>query len=455
MSRRPGVAWVARCAVPCLGVMVAAAPAGAWSADAFPDSIYSSGFEACAAYACAQVRCPGSGTTSVSGTVYAPNGTLPLPNVEVYVPNSAVGALATGPGGGRCDIAPSGHPLVATLTDASGQFTLGNMPVTANVPLVILAGKWRRQISVPSVSACTNTAMSAEQTRLPRDHTEGDVAHVAVVTGAGEALECLMRKFGVADSEFSTNTGSGRIHLYSGYGATNHFDLAHGGATFGDSSSFWSSSANLAAYDQVMVACGAVQNPANTIPQSALDAMRAYADAGGRIYLSHWQNYWLSAGASPWNTLASWNFSLGTGVDPLTASVYSGFPQGATLAAWLAAVGASTTPGQLSVVQPKQTAVGVDVSLTRYWLYSDSVPATGVSSIQYFSFTTPVDAPLSAQTGRVIFTDMHASPGDSSTTGTAFPSGGCTTSPSLLAEHEYALVYATFDLQRCVGSTRE
>ncbi|HSE11580.1 MAG TPA: hypothetical protein VLB69_03005, partial [Rudaea sp.] len=319
-------------------------------ADAFPDTVFFNGFDPCVGVQCFQVHCPAGQTTSVSGTVYAPNGTLPLPNVEVYVPNATLAAFTDGPNAPRCDQAPSGHPLVATLTDASGNFTLKNMPATTNVPVVLLAGKWRRQITVASVPQCTNTALDAADTRLPQNHTEGDIAHIAVATGSADAFECLIRKIGVADSEFSTSSGSGRIHLFAGTSgnATNHFDLTNGGATFASASTLWASSAALAAYDQVMLACDGSQNPGGTIPAAALNAMTNYANAGGRVYFAHWQNYWLQANV-PWAALATWDNGLASFVSPITAQVSSNFPQAAIEYAWLTLVGASTTPGTLSI----------------------------------------------------------------------------------------------------------
>ena len=72
----------------------------------------------CQGLECFQVDCPNVGeTTSVSGIVYAPNGTLPLYNVTVYVPNGTPGAFPAGAQCDRCGTVLSGNPLVETVTD--------------------------------------------------------------------------------------------------------------------------------------------------------------------------------------------------------------------------------------------------------------------------------------------------------------------------------------------------
>lgn len=425
------------------------------SADVFPDTVFVEGFEPCVGVQCFQVHCPAGQTTSVSGTVYMPNGTLPLPNVQVYVPSTAVGAIADGPGSDRCGVAPSGHPVAAALTDANGNFTLTNVPATSNVQLVLLAGKWRRQVTIGNVPQCTNTALAADETRLPRNHFEGHVAHVAIVTGSADSLECLMRKTGIDDAEFTTSPGSGRFHLYAGAGGgTNQFDAAHGSATFADATTLWSTLPALSAYDQVMVGCEGAQH-AETKNQVARDAMKAYADAGGRVYFAHWENYWILANAVSWQNVAAWNTNLNSPTpDPIIGQVSNTFPQAATMYTWLAGVGASAVAGTLSILQPKQTAVGLDTNVGRKWIYLDTT-SNAMPSMQYFSFTTPVESSADAQQGRVLFTDMHAASGDSSATLKLFPSGGCQTQVTSTNPQEKALLYAAFDLQRCVGTTKE
>lgn len=422
-------------------------------ADAFPDTIRFDGFEACGLQ-CLRPTCPGNGTTSLSGTIFAPNGTLPLPNVEVYVPNAAVGAFVDGPNAPRCDEAPSGHSLVATLTDANGNFVLKDVPATTGLPVVVVAGKWRRQLTV-DVPACTNTALDVAKTRLPKDHTEGDIPHIAIATGNADALECVMRKAGVADTEFGSNAGSARIHLF----ASNGISKIDGGPTLADSTTLWASSASLSAYDQVMFACEGGQNP-NTKTNTATAALKTYADAGGRAYLAHWQNIWIVGYDGPpsiagaWPTVATWDVNTATPTGAFVGQINGGFAQGANLSSWLSLVGASASTGTLSIAQPKQTAITIDTSTARSWIYLDTT-SNNKPSVQYFSFTTPIDMAAGAQKGRVLFTDMHGSSGDSSPTNGSFPSGGCTTAVSAMNPQEKALIYATFDLQRCVGSTNE
>jgi hypothetical protein len=444
-------AW-RKCAVLPMGALVVLFVGVRVRAADLPDLIFGNGFEPCVGLGCSQVVCPEPGqTTSVSGVVYAPNGTLPLPNVVVYVPNDTVEPLAAGAQCARCETPPSGSPLVLATSEADGTFTLGDMPATTNVPLVIQSGKWRRQVTIPAVPPCGDTPLDAETTRLPRSQGEGDIPLIALSTGGAEAWECLLRKTGLDDAEFTVAGGGGRVHLYAGTSGTDRFDPAHGGQTFTDSQTLWNVGANLAPYDMVLLSCEGGQNPVEK-PLDAREAMKGYADLGGRVYASHWHNYWVQAGPSPWPTVATWSFlsDLGT----ITANVNQTFDRGADLAQWLVSVGATGTLGTLSIQETQHTVTAVDATLARKWIYKDTT-ANGVPTVQYFSFTTPAEAAPEEQCGRFVFSDIHVGGGDSSSTGLGFPSGGCLTPLTATLPHEKALIFMLFDLGVCVGSTRE
>lgn len=173
-----------------------------------------------------QVSCPAGQTTSISGVVYAPNGIDPLPNVTVYIPNAPVDAFTAGVSCPVPGTIPSGSPLVGTTTGVDGKFTIANAPVGSNIPLVIVAGRWRRQVVVPGTAACADTAFS---TRMPKNQTEGDIPKIAVATGSVDEVECVLRKVGIDDTEFTNPSGTGRINLYSGRrfaGSAHRFDFA-------------------------------------------------------------------------------------------------------------------------------------------------------------------------------------------------------------------------------------
>jgi hypothetical protein len=176
-----------------------------------------------------QQGCPGAATTSIEGYVTSPNGVLPIPNAAVYVPNAALTAFVDGVDrtAGTCPLcaAASGSPLVATTTDANGHFLLPNMPVSTpgkvvDIPVVVQLGRWRKKFTIQT-TACTNTLVPAvgastydHTAALPANKTQGDIPLTAISTGAVDGLECVIRKIGVDDAEFTTGSGTGRIRLY-------------------------------------------------------------------------------------------------------------------------------------------------------------------------------------------------------------------------------------------------
>jgi hypothetical protein len=400
----------------------------------------------CKAGACKVPPCASGGTTSVSGTIYDPGGTLPLYNVIVYVPNSPLAPITTGATCEKCGTV-SGNPIASTLTDTKGQFRLDNVPVTSDIPLVIQVGKWRRQITIPSVASCADTPLTdKDQTRLARSQAEGHLPRMALTTGGADALECLLRKIGIAESEFTPETGTGRVNFYGGYnGAPRYSPTMNGGATFTGATTLWDNAAALKGYDLVLLSCEGQERSTNK-SMAARQAMQDYANVGGRVFASHWHNYWLEFGPAPFPTVATWNHD-GDLANPFTADIDQTFPKGKAMAEWLVNVGSAAPLGQLIIREGKHTVDATNAAVAQRWVYSNTPAST-----QYLSFNTPVGEMEDKQCGRVVFSDIHVSSGDTSTRTTQYP-GGCTTTG--LTDQEKALVFMLFDLSSCVVGDRK
>ncbi len=421
----------------------------------------------CVGLECQIVDCEGMGmpATTISGTVYAPNGTLPLYGINVYVPNVPLAAPPDGAVCDRCEDALAGYPLSLTTTDENGNFSMRNVPAGADIPVYISSGKWRREIRISNVAQCTDTPLQAEQTRLPKNASEGFMPRIAISTGTADALECLVRKLGIDDAEMGTDGDNRRLHLYAnvdagGVGADSfRAGFPGGSGDFADSMTLWSSVDKMKTYDILILSCEGAQYPA-TKPQSAMDALKAYADFGGRVFISHWHNIWIEGSTqgggnqapAVWsgpNGVATWNNSSTTFSSPPDRIDEQSNPKGESFATWMLNVGGS--PQGMRGVIPieantgKQTCSAVDPNKAERWVYW---PQNGMEYPQMFQFTTPQEAQPNDRCGKVVFSDMHVSGDSDSNPGTPFP-GDCAS--SALTPQEKALAFMFFDIASCVA----
>ena len=396
-----------------------------------------------------QACTPSTVTTTISGYVYAPNGTDPLPNILVFVPNAPVQPFAPGVACEQCKDSVSGSPLVSTATDTSGHFVLKDVPVGTNIPLVMQTGRWRRQVVIPMVTACQDNPQTDKNVmRLPRNQSEGDIPHMAFVTGRVDALECVMRRIGLDDAEFTGATGAGRVHLFKGDGVTATFDKGLGGAVAAtggtaNEDDLMGSATTLASYDLVLFPCKGDEYLRPVAQQSNLIN---YANAGGRVFATHFSYTWLFNDA-PFSSTAQWQVEQSPRpATPQTGYINTSFPKGVALAQWLQSVGASTTLGQI-LIQVLRIDFNKVVAPTQSWLTIND-DATYPGHTMYFTFNTPVGATSANQCGRVVFDDFHVENVSSNATYNATFPAECPAGS--MTPQEKLLEYLIFDLGSCV-----
>ena len=448
---------------------------------------------------CQIAHCDASSTT-LTGTVYDPAGVNPIYNVIVYVPSTALDPITHGPTCDQCTT-PSGTPIAATTTAADGSFVLTNVPNGTNIPLVMQLGKWRRQVTIPTVDPCVTAEVPASLTRLPRNQTDGDpgtvsLPKIAIAASSAhpcvknptagkadicdntvaERLQCLLRRIGVDASEFTLPEGTGSVQLYNQnkVEADSCNLVASSTTPYPDATAnLWDSQAHLNQYDMLLLNCGgsgadvgpSAANGTYIPYPGAPNLMKAYVNAGGRVFAEHYHWDWIRSFTnypSVFGEVATWY--AGTpgviGAAPRNTQVDTSFDRGKAFASWLTNVGASTTNGVLTIsAGVKGTAIDQINPPSQRWLYEPANTANPTGPAQYthyFSFDNPVGVPAADQCGRFVYTALHVSdsastgfPGDPATSsGTTFP--GCCAARTALSAQEKALEFMIFDLSACI-----
>ncbi len=424
-------------------------------------------------YACS------SGKTTVTGTVYDPAARNPLYDVAVYVPANPLTPLPkgvpTGADACSCGALYKSGAIVSTTTAVDGTFTLSNVPVGNDVPLVIQIGKWRRQFHI-SVMGCQDNAQPDRSLALPNSVLPGDtddnMPDIAVSTGGADTLECLMSRIGLPDTEYVAGTATGgHIHVFtggnmappgSGYdspGVAETHVMPGAPTSWTD---LWADPSQLMPYDILLLSCEGGETYNANPP-----ALESYLNAGGRAFASHFHYAWFSgpigsaqgyAAPSDWgNNLSSWavdKMEINGPVPGAIVQTLNGssapFPKGIALDQWLSVVkalgGFLVPPSDLGIYAPRFNAiVGAGNKPSQPWI-------TSGGHTMYFSFDTPVG---SAQVcGRAVYSDLHVSGApttlDSENNGVgAPPPAGCDKA-AMLSPQEKALEFMLFDLSSCV-----
>jgi hypothetical protein len=315
------------------------------------------------------------------------------------------------------------------------------------------------------VTACTNRNLTSDQTRLPRHKTDASAGNIqylnipqmAIATGSADAMECVIRKIGVADSEFTLPSGSGRVHLYRANGAyqsctnwqtfpTNCRSSGRRSAPLSDLFGTYS----INNYDLTIFDCEGSANEHNNTYDSAI---RSFANAGGRVFASHYSYVYLHdngnfATTATWGQSGSANFTTGI-IDQSTT-------KGQTFNTWLGLTNSYSTTygnGYVDIEDPRYYVSAYNPAVSQQFVYTDTsvqVNNTQINthtSSQQYAFNTPVGANAQNVCGRVLYSAFHVAVGNS-TSNAIFPYH-CDNGP--LTAQEKVLEFMLFDLSSCVS----
>jgi len=418
----------------------------------------------CTGIACNVQSCGGGSATTVTGYVYAPNGELPLYDVQVFIPNAALTPFAKGVQCENCGAPLSGEPIATALSDPTGHFVLTGVPTGTNVPIVVQLGKWRREAYIPSVAGCTTTTLTDPNlTRLPTNQMEGSMPHVALTTGGCDQMGCMLAKLGIDPMEFGTQADgyNKAINTYNGQGGS----YTVPGATA--AMNLWGDATVLDTYDEAIFSCECSEAPGSkgVFGSPSFGVVTDYLNAGGRIFTTDFQYTWYKFSPDPMMgeaTAGSPIMGLGEiiggapiGGSPMT--LVSTIPKAVALAAWLknifsgvplpsGATFALDSYSQMAEINPDvvwSNIQSLDPTKTITWANSPSPPGPRI-----FTVDTPVGTAPTSQCGRGVHIDAHVDQSDGQIVGAGFPTTGCGVP---LKADEAAFAFFFFDLSSCIS----
>jgi hypothetical protein len=227
--------------------------------------------------------CPDGTSTTLSGTVMAPNGIDPIPFAQVYLPRS----LQPFPPGVACEVCSEvgGDALIKTTTGVDGTFTLGPIPTKEGqasgemIDVVVQKGRFRKVAKAVIESPCGANAAPAATTTLPgKDDGMNTVPKIAVATGDYDVMECVLLDFGLDPSAFDLYNGI-LDPFGAGFGTPD---------TLGNLDTLLASAEKMKQYNVIFLNCSNNEFEDKLGDEAIRHNIEGYVAAGGRLYVTDW-----------------------------------------------------------------------------------------------------------------------------------------------------------------------
>jgi hypothetical protein len=340
---------------------------------------------------------------TVQGTVYAPNGSLPLSNALVYYTADPPAAI---PDGAYCDECVTLQDGTYAVSGADGKFSFTTSLPKGKRWLVTQKGQFRR-VRELNVDKEGTIDVAKDDTTLPGKadaSKKDDVPKMMILKDSDDFdhIDESLQKLGITGFEIQND----RTMLEN--------------------------QAELMKYHIVFVPCGDQADPELKSGQ-AKDNLNAFVQAGGKLYVTDWSYEFVRQpfpGYMNWEGATSTLGSAASG-DEWDAPAHA---EDQGLADWLAATGDTNfqVVGNWTTISSVDTNQGLDPKGNA----TDITPTVWVTANKG-GRQIPTTVSFANQCGRVLFSTYHTESGF----------GGST---ELLAQ-EKALLYVLLEVGVCVG----
>lgn len=223
---------------------------------------------------CVQGQCKEVCTDcKVTGTVYFPEGSIPVAGAVVYLALEKPEPLPDFAYCDKCTQLSFGTPFDVSAAD-------GSFEVIPTAPgtwyLVVEKGAFRRVTSVEIISGA-ETSVPAAQTTLPKESnaaTGDHIPSIAVVEDGFDDIDNTLAKLGLGsvNSSGTLQAGTESFDLYDSFGAASFF-------------SQWS---NLMQYNVIFFPCDSDWFSDTLANPAVSQILRDYVEAGGKLYVTDW-----------------------------------------------------------------------------------------------------------------------------------------------------------------------
>ncbi|MGB1699475.1 MAG: hypothetical protein ACPHRO_05950, partial [Nannocystaceae bacterium] len=313
------------------------------------------------------------GDATLTGTVFAPNGVIPVSGALVYLTDAPPDPIPPTVYCAECVDLPCQTSFA--LTDYDGSFNL-SAPSGAGQYLVVEKGQFRR-VTALDVSA-GSTPVNIGLTTLPKNYDAANgqfIPKIAVAVGNYDRLEDGLAKLGLGDIQANL----GGEELVDG---TQTFDVwDHGGPSIAGSKGSFAqllqSPVLMDQYHIIFVPCAADAALSTLESASGLQNVRDWVAKGGKWYVSDWSNEFIDVPFSQYQTF----YQEGGSGDLLGVYDSTGVVLDGEMESWL-----DSLPADLKDINPINGGGGhptvtslPSIELVDNWSGIQSVPPVMVS----------------------------------------------------------------------------